>query len=1738
MADFNQISVNSAMTVVSADPATLCFNDGKLLLKSQYAIANNTLNLVNDSSDFLSVYMNNGIGRIYEFKSFLYSDHPSLPILDYYHQEVNIPAKNNILVFVDGELQPSNLYEVEYNQEVEKNILTFNISYTNDVNRQFDVVTYVNNDPITRYTYSLTEISQLDLNEIRLPFTYNIDNTIIFVNGFKVPFDAIQVLDNTNTFIKLNIHQTVEEIEEFEIIKFINTNTTSYHFYSRSGYLSYGPYDEYGKKLPNLYDTILKFSDQAKILIDNLRSGFIVKELNNNGQAVIVDDSFETKEVKALQVQPFGYTSLKKNEYYLLVPEYTNIIKYLAEFDNRYTFLPEILTIFQRLLLDEIHDEIQRLRDSRSIHKVDSDSINKLIGLLGFNANIKTLNNKQRHELLEELNEFYRIVGTRDSYNLLNILQNDLKLINIEQLFTPFGNHSKSKKTVYNYITQIKEGNGGIDYKVGDYLKTNTGTNANINITVTDVDENGTITAGVEGRGYNQETGDGYIELNGDYPLESGVTGSFNISTPTIYWNYHWTINNSIGYRPGQILRDSTNSYRLRVDTVDSEGRILTWTPLSSTTGFNEVSLTAIGLFLEHTNTLTLRVNHSNLSEDPSSYEADLVYYFSDGGQSFGIELDPGVYYVEAAGAGGAGGAADSRTGNEYDWPADNGSNGELKTKYFTVTTRDLYTCVVGEGGGRVKARGHDSTPYREVRGTGFNNGQVGQMQHVNASYRTGYSSNGYSSYGYVRGNIAGGQGGGSSGIRDKFGIAVIEARGGNGGKGYTNKLGLDKTVYTALGGEGGGGGVTSGNGGAGGSRAYGGDFWSKNGSNGWIKIYRVKQKYSFEVLGDTSLVSDNDEFSVIIPDYDPTLKDYLNFHSIAHTAPDGVSFTTTPTEGYLPLDMREYELQSVNSNRSAKLDVSSTFNKYGYVVDLLVNDIGKIRQGDIFTSQDNTIPTFTYTVTSINTETGKIYGKIVPDNGTIWVEKFNVPTTINCGSGGILTVTSVKNTQKNEDRCYIDFYTREELGAIQHKEYRINSTDYGYVNEGTPNSPKFWEVGEPDINYEGITDPVKDIVNYGLITEKVRGKWVEWWEWNRESLWYPTNHVQLELKLPNGVNFDDFGQTFVEQFYNLASTVVYIHAIIESFYFGMDITDGSSPADNSGGSLGIMTGAPVMDMITTVTSDPTIQLNAQFSIMPDPSAAYRNQIIQYIGNTDEDYISGYWYKCVENNGIYSWEIAQYTLEVIPTPTDATVILEADGFTQQGNSITTNYGTDVTWRVEKAGYVPSTGLHVIKKDLTKYIILENETYSDPKYCTFIVKSNPEDAIIQLEAAEHNPIIGSNKDGVGIQVLAGTKVRYTISKDGYFTTTETVLVTTDDTITVDLERIPLPTYTLTINPTPVDATVILEADGYEQEDNSITVEIGTDVTYTVSEEHYVTQSDMVVLTGDKILNTDLQIANYTIDINPIPLDATVILEANGYTQEGNSITVPYNTEVTYSVSKEQYGTISNTIIATEDASLFIELVREPVTLTVNPIPNDAYVTLRAAGYTQVGNSIAVAPGTEVTCIVSKAGYISTSRTVTVNATGTITIELEVARYTLTVDPTPSDAIVTLSAQSGTQSGNSITVDAGTEVTYSVSKTGYIPQNNLRITVMQDQTLPIVLDDLIYTLTINPTPADAMVTIRVPGTTPTINSGTTSVQAREGTEIEYVVEKIDYEPVTDTVILDNNTTLNVTLQQPFY
>ena len=553
-------------------------------------------------------------------------------------------------------------------------------------------------------------------------------------------------------------------------------------------------------------------------------------------------------------------------------------------------------------------------------------------------------------------------------------------------------------------------------------------------------------------------------------------------------------------------------------------------------------------------------------------------------------------------------------------------------------------------------------------------------------------------------------------------------------------------------------------------------------------------------------------------------------------------------------------------------------------------------------------------------------------------------------------------------------------------------------------------------------------------------------------------------------------------------------------------------------------------DQILNVSLDPSL---ATLTINPTPhdasvtltstGATQNNNSITVVKGASVSYtVSAPHYKTVTNTLIVNddqtlslnLESTLVTFTINPTPNNATVAITATGYSQSGNSITVDKGTAISYSVSAEGYETEADSITINSDKVISIELERKT------AILTINPTPNSATVVLTAT------GFVQSDNSIEVNVGTSVSYTVSAEGYDTITNSVVINSDQTINVTLDQ---SLATLTINPIPNNATVVLTASGYTQSGNSITVVKGTSVSYTVSASGYETRTNTVVVNNDQVMSITLDQSLATLSINPTPSNATVVLTASGYTQSGNSITVVKGTSVSYTVSASHYQTVSNTVTVSDDISLDVSLQSTLVTFTINPTPNNATVVLTAAGYTQSGNSITVDKGTTVSYTVSAQHYTTVTNSATVTGNQTLNVSLQSTLVTLTINPTPSNAAVILTSSGYTQSGNSITVDKGTSVSYTVSASGYDTVIN-SMTVNSSQTLSVSLERSLVTLTINPTPSNATVSLTVDGHTQSGNS----ISVATGTPVSYTVSAQHYIAITNSIVMNNNQTLNVELQ----
>ena len=281
---------------------------------------------------------------------------------------------------------------------------------------------------------------------------------------------------------------------------------------------------------------------------------------------------------------------------------------------------------------------------------------------------------------------------------------------------------------------------------------------------------------------------------------------------------------------------------------------------------------------------------------------------------------------------------------------------------------------------------------------------------------------------------------------------------------------------------------------------------------------------------------------------------------------------------------------------------------------------------------------------------------------------------------------------------------------------------------------------------------------------------------------------------------------------------------------------------------------------------------------------------------------------------------------------------------------------------------------------------------------------------------------------------------------------------------------------------------------------------------------------------------------TVTVVPTPSDATVTLISAGYTQVGNSITLPVGATLKVTVAKlPSYNTYDPpAFVVTGPHTISVELSSAPTgVLDITPVPSDSTVTLTAPGCTQIGNAITVPLGQSVHCTITpnnSANLEPSSADIVVNET--LQEETLYCNASVSISTTPSDAVSTITYNGNTYSGETGTlVPYGAVISYTASKTGYdtIPPTSL--TVTQNQVIELELTPSTVTISVVPyvtsgnsnmySPnATVSLSTDAAGVQPVSGLGTQQITVPIGASVTYTVEQQYYD--TETGVIQNITT----------
>jgi len=219
------------------------------------------------------------------------------------------------------------------------------------------------------------------------------------------------------------------------------------------------------------------------------------------------------------------------------------------------------------------------------------------------------------------------------------------------------------------------------------------------------------------------------------------------------------------------------------------------------------------------------------------------------------------------------------------------------------------------------------------------------------------------------------------------------------------------------------------------------------------------------------------------------------------------------------------------------------------------------------------------------------------------------------------------------------------------------------------------------------------------------------------------------------------------------------------------------------------------------------------------------------------------------------------------------------------------------------------------------------------------------------------------------------------------------------------------------------------------------------------------------------------------------------------------------------------------------------------LTVKTTPGDCTVTVDGQGTQNSGSYGASFSNLQMgtyTVSASKSGYTSDSMTVNLQSTKTVTLELRLITYSLTVTTNPTGCSVTMSGNTkdSATTGAVFTGLLPNAYEVTISKQGYISKTEYVSISDASKVVPITLEQIKVKLRIITDPTNCDVTLAVKsnmvpiGTGETKNTGTTGALFTDLVAGTYTVQatKQYYQTATETVIItDVDASKTITLSR---
>lgn len=384
----------------------------------------------------------------------------------------------------------------------------------------------------------------------------------------------------------------------------------------------------------------------------------------------------------------------------------------------------------------------------------------------------------------------------------------------------------------------------------------------------------------------------------------------------------------------------------------------------------------------------------------------------------------------------------------------------------------------------------------------------------------------------------------------------------------------------------------------------------------------------------------------------------------------------------------------------------------------------------------------------------------------------------------------------------------------------------------------------------------------------------------------------------------------------------------------------------------------------------------------------------------------------------------------------------------------------------------------------------------------------------------------------------SEVTVTVEKEGFKKYIQTVILTEDNIIDVELEPA---TFKVEIRNSfkadSVDCHVIIDSgeDNHVITENSeLVLESGSKVIVTAKKKGYKDYKYTIdSLKENTVININsMERVSYTLKINNL---SGGVVFVNGTETNHFPLEFTEGTEINITVAKNHYVTYNKKFQISEDTVLDITLEKEQHILTVVTVPTNAIVTISSNGVMQQSREIQLPYGSEAKIKVEHIGYETIEKTIFIDKDITECITLNPLQLTLTIDAHNKSLLddVTIFLNDVKQDSNVCNVIYDETNIVTVCKPGY-PDFEQELTLTEDTIL--YLDDndwrkpQVSISILNKQDITNPITITINNQPVSDNS---PIDVNYDSEVEIIVDCDGYEQIKETKLVTEDYNANYEL-----